>query len=248
MNKIIEEYKKLEQVQAIAIGGSSAAKTSDKISDIDIYVFVNENIPIEIREEIVKKYSTKYEVGGEYFGSGDEYFVNCENIQYDVMFWDINWFESVVDNVWEKNYPSNGYSTCFLYTLKNFIILHDETGWLKFLQQKIKTSYPKTLKQNIIKRNLMLLKDKPFASYYEQIKKAFERIDIVSVNHRISAFLASYFDIIFAYNELLHPGEKRLITYAKQNCKVLPVDFEKNIQSLLEEPDLKKLDKIIGNL
>lgn len=54
--------------------------------------------------------------------------------------------------------------------------------------------------------------------------------------------------ILFAYNELLHPGEKRLITYAKQNCKVLPVDFEKNIQSLLEEPDLKKLDKIIGNL
>ena len=65
----------------------------------------------------------------------------------------------------------------------------------------------------------MLLKDKPFASYYEQIKKALMRNDIVSVNHRITAFLASYFDIIFATNKLLHPGEKRLIKYAQDNCK-----------------------------
>lgn len=250
-NKIINEYEKFDCVEAIAIGGSSAAKTSDSISDIDIYVFTTGSIPLEAREKIVKNISSKYEAGGEYFGSGDEYFVDELNVQFDVMFWDKNWFESVVDNVWIKNYPSNGYTTCFLYTLKNFQVQFDRCGWLTSLKEKINTPYPENLRNNIIERNLKLIKDKPFASYYEQIKKAVERKDIVSINHRISAFLASYFDIIFAKNELLHPGEKRLVKYAKQNCKILPEKFEENIEKVLVQPNqntLEILDEMVENL
>lgn len=251
MEKIINDFIKFNEVEAIAIGGSSAAHTSDNISDIDVYVFVNKEISVPLREEIVKKYSSNYEVGGEYFGAGDEFFVDKLNRQLDVMYWNVDWFNSVVQNVWEKHYPSNGYTTCFLYTLKNFQILYDKSGWLKSLQEQLNTPYPPELKQNIIKRNLMLMKDKPFASYYEQIKKALTRNDFVSVNHRISAFLASYFDVIFALNETLHPGEKRLINYAKENCKILPVNFEENINKLLKETDtniLKILDNIIDSL
>ena len=86
------------------------------------------------------------------------------------------------------------------------------------------------------------MKDKPFASYYEQIEKALKRNDVVSVNHRISAFLASYFDVIFAINELLHPGEKRLIQYAKDNCKILPKDFEENIVNILKQSNENTLN------
>ena len=93
----------------------------------------------------------------------------------------------------------------------------------------------------------MLLKDKPFASYYEQIEKAINRKDIVSINHRISAFLASYFDIIFALNEILHPGEKRLVQYAKDNCKILPDNFEENINKLLTQPSPETLN-ILNNM
>ena len=240
MEKIINDFIKFNEVEAIAIGGSSAAQTSDNISDIDVYVFVNKEISVPLREEIVKKYSSNYEVGGEYFGAGDEFFVDKLNRQLDVMYWNVDWFNSVVQNVWEKHYPSNGYTTCFLYTLKNFQILYDKSGWLKSLQEQLNTPYPPELKQNIIKRNLMLMKDKPFASYYEQIEKALTRNDFVSVNHRISAFLASYFDVIFALNETLHPGEKRLMNYAKEN-----------INSLLNEPHedtLKILDNMVNSL
>lgn len=98
---------------------------------------------------------------------------------------------------------------------------------------------------------MMLLKDKPFASYYEQIEKAINRNDIVSINHRISAFMASYFDIIFAVNELLHPGEKRLVKYAKDNCQILPNNFEENINKLLVQPNsetLNILDDMVESL
>jgi hypothetical protein len=50
--------------------------------------------------------------------------------------------------------------------------------------------------------------------YLEQIKAAIVRQDPVSLNHRIAAWLSSYFDILFATNGQFHPGEKRLLTYA----------------------------------
>ena len=251
LKEILDKYKEFPQVNAIALGGSVCAKTNDKTSDIDVYVFAEKEIPVSERLNLVEQVSSKKEVGGEYFGSGDEYYVDKINKQLDVMFWNINWFESTVDNVWIKYYPSNGYTTCFLYTLNNFEIIYDKDNWLKNLQDKIKTDYPKELQKNIIKRNMMLLKEKPFASYYEQIEKALNRNDKVSVNHRISAFLASYFDIIFAVNALLHPGEKRLIKYAKANCKILPEKFEENIEKLLLQPNentLCILNEIYDNL
>ena len=251
LNDILKQYEKFKQVKAIAIGGSGTAKTSDNLSDIDIYVFVENDIPVSDREEFVKQYSSKYEAGGEYFGSGDEFFVDELNQQLDVMYWGVNWFNDIVENVWVKHYPSNGYTTAFLYTLNNFQIIYDTDNWLLNLQKSIKTEYPKELKENIIKRNMMLMYDKPFASYYEQIEKAIKRNDIVSINHRISAFLASYFDVIFAVNELLHPGEKRLIQYSLNNCKILPKDFEENIDELLVQPNsetLNLLNCIVENL
>jgi len=255
MNKdllsLLDEYKKFNEVKSIAIGGSCSAGTSDNKSDIDVYIFVECDIPVEKRLEIIKGCSSKYEAGGQYFGAGDEYFVDKLGRQLDIMYWNTIWFKSVFENIWKKCYPANGYTTCFLYTLKNLDIIYDTNGWLKKLQDGLNQGYPKKLKENIIKRNLMLLKDKPFASYYEQISKAIERDDIVSINHRIAAFLASYFDIIFAKNELLHPGEKRLIKYAKENCKIMPEHFEEDITELLKQPNSKTLDildKLVNNI
>lgn len=247
LETILKEYENFSEVRAIAIGGSKSAKTSDETSDIDLYVFVERDINLEKRRELIKKYSTKYEAGGEYFGPGDEFLVDDLRQQLDVMFWNVNWFEEIVTNVWEKHYPQNGYTTCFLYTLKNFDIIYDPNGWLKTLQNKLSAPYPAELKANIIKRNLMLMKDKPFASYFDQITKALKRGDIVSVNHRLSAFLASYFDVLFAKNELLHPGEKRLIDFAKKNCKKLPENFEKDITELLTQPN-PRTTEILTNL
>ena len=251
MNDILNKFIEIPEVQAIAIGGSNTAKTSDNISDIDIYVFSKNGVSLNKREEIIKKVSSKYEIGEEYFGSGDEFLYDKENIVMDMMYWDMNWFKNIVENVWIKHYPSNGYTTCFLYTLKNFKIIYDPNNWLTNLQTKIKTEYPQELQNNIIKRNMMLMKSKPFASYYEQIEKGIKRNDINSVNHRISAFIASYFDVIFALNKLLHPGEKRLVQYCKNNCSILPENFEENLNNLFNASNqnvLNILDEIIKSL
>lgn len=89
------------------------------------------------------------------------------------------------------------------------------------------------LRSAIIKNNRNLLNGK-LPSYDRQIKKAQERGDIVSVNHRITAFLESYFDVIFALNRQTHPGEKRQVQLCKKYCTVLPKDFEENINALIK--------------
>lgn len=251
MNDIIDKFSRITEVEAIAIGGSTAAKTCDNTSDVDIYVFSKNGISLEERKNIIEKVSKKYEVGAEYFGAGDEFLCDINNTVFDMMYWDMKWFEDIVENVWIKHFSSNGYTTCFLYTLKNFKIVYDPSNWLKNLQDKINTDYPLELQKNIIERNLKLMKDKPFASYYEQIEKAVKRNDINSINHRTAAFLASYFDIIFAKNKLLHPGEKRLITYATENCKILPENFVENLEKVLSVKNsdiLLILDEIVQNV
>ena len=40
MKNLLEKFKNLDEVQAIAIGGSSAAKTSDNKSDIWLYKMI----------------------------------------------------------------------------------------------------------------------------------------------------------------------------------------------------------------
>ncbi len=251
LKEIAEAYSKLECVYAVVLAGSRTAKQSDELSDYDIYIYTDKEIPVDFRENLAKKYASDYELDNRYFETGDEWQLKDSNTCLDFMFRCPNWIKDCVENVYNKHYASNGYTTCFLHNIATSKILFEKDGWFSNLQNQIKGSYPQELKNNIIKRNLMLLCDKKFASYKEQINWAIKRNDEVSINHRISAFLSSYFDIIFALNEIFHPGEKRQIKYAKAHCKTLPKNFEENIISLLKTDNENKtavLNNIIDEL
>ena len=66
----------------------------------------------------------------------------------------------------------------------------------------------------VIKMNLPVL-GCTIHSYEQQIRSAFRRRDRVSLNHRTVAWLASYFDLLFAANRRFNPGEKRLLAQAQ---------------------------------
>lgn len=160
---------------------------------------------------------------------------NCtlsDEIDIDIIYRNINDFENNIENVVETHQASNGYTTCFWHNLKNSKVLYDPHKEFHNLKERFEVPFPKELKENIISKNFRLLTGN-LPSYDKQIIKAFDRGDFVSVNHRIAAFIESYFDIIFAINELTHPGEKRMIQYAKEHSKILPKDFEENMNELL---------------
>jgi hypothetical protein len=41
------------------------------------------------------------------------------------------------------------------------------------------------------------------------------RDDLISLNHRVAVWIASYTDILFAVNHRYHPGEKRVLMYMR---------------------------------
>lgn len=87
-------------------------------------------------------------------------------------------------------------------------------------------------------------------SYFNQIEKACKRNDKVSVIHRVTAFLESYFDIIFVLNDLTHHGEKRLIELCRQQCTILPNHFETNLNRLFDDMSVhtEKLNEDIKDI
>ncbi len=139
--------------------------------------------------------------------------------------------ENNIEDVAVKCQARNSYTTCMWHNLRTCRILYDKNGNLIKYKEKYSFDYPEQLKKNIINHQLKLI-DSSLPAYPNQIKKAIERGDSVSVNHRISEFLASYFDMIFAINSLTHPGEKRLIQLCKKQCKILPENFEENLELL----------------
>lgn len=106
--------------------------------------------------------------------------------------------------------------------------------YVVYYKLRFSVPYPEQLKYNIIKRNYNLL-CAAMPAYFNQIEKACKRNDKVSIIHRVTAFLESYFDIIFALNSLTHPGEKRLIELCKQRCTILPNNFETNLNRLFDD-------------
>ena len=230
VEQLFKELSLLEEVEAIALGGSRAGENYDEKSDYDVYLYVNSPISEEKRKNILKKFCSYMEIGNSFW----EYEDNCvlnNGIEIDILYRDMKDFMKGIERVVAEYHPSNSYTTCMWHNLITCKILYDKNGTLEKYKNKYTINYPKQLKENIIKRQLELI-DSSMPAYPSQIKKAISRKDFVSINHRITEFLASYFDLLFAINEITHPGEKRLIQLCKKQCKILPENFEENLNSL----------------
>ena len=172
INQLFNDLSALEQVEAIALGGSRAGENFDEKSDYDVYVYITSPVSEDFRKDILGKYCRYMEIGNHYWENEDNCVLN-NDIDIDI-----------IDNIISRNY------------------------------------------------NLLC---NAMPAYSFQIKKACERGDRVSILHRTTAFLESYFDIIFALNSLTHPGEKRLTALCKQSCAILPNDFEANLNRLFDD-------------
>lgn len=230
--KLWNAFVELEEVEAIALGGSRAGNDFDEKSDYDLYIYCTKIPNEENRKKILEKYCEYMEIGNSFWELEDDCTLK-DGIDIDILYRNIEDFSNEVASVVEKHYAHNGYTTCMWHNLLHSCVLYDKIGKFEIMKNRFKVPYPEELKSNIINQNMRLLTGN-LPSYDTQIKKALKRKDWTSVNHRTAAFLESYLDIIFAVNKLTHPGEKRMVQYAKEHAKILPVDFENNIDKLLQ--------------
>ena len=246
VNELFEELGSLSQVEAIALGGSRATGRNDEKSDYDVYVYITDSIDENQRRNILGKYCKYMEIGNSFWELEDDVTLK-DGIDMDIIYRDMKGFENMVSSVVMDCIPWNGYTTCMWHNLITSKIVLDKNGKLSTLQEKYRIPYPKELKENIIANNLKLLSGM-LPSFDMQIKKAENRGDLVSVNHRVTEFLASYFDIIFALNEMTHPGEKRMESICSKECSILPNNFDTNLNRLFEGMFRKNISSVISDM
>lgn len=232
VEKLLEEFSGLCEVEAIALGGSRSGTNFDEKSDYDVYIYCISPISEESRRAIIEKYCRVMEIGNRFW----EYEDNCtlnNGVDIDLIYRELGAFAEEIASVVERFQARNGYTTCMWHNLMNCRVIFDRNGRLARTKERFNIPYPDELRRNIITRNLDLLCNS-LPAYNGQIKKALSRNDRISVLHRTTAFLESYFDVIFALNRLTHPGEKRLVELCEQTCPVLPRDFKGNLDRLFE--------------
>ena len=229
---IAARYSVLPQVEAVALAGSQATGVADRGSDLDIYVYVREEIPISVRAGIAAAHAERVEVDNRFWEPGDEWVEADSGVSIDVMFRDTRWIEEQLDRVLRRHEASVGYSTCFWHNVLSSHVLYDRQGWFGARQQSARQPYPEPLRQAIVAKNHPIL-GRTICSYTHQLERAVAHADLVSLNHRTAALLASYFDILLAVNRLPHPGEKRLVEFATQQCAKLPEGMSYQVGELI---------------
>ena len=232
LNDFINALCNIDGIQALALGGSRTTERTDEKSDYDFYLYSENGIDQDTRRKILSKHCKYFEIGNNYWELEDNGQLNC-GIDFDIIYRNSQQFVKTVADVVENYNAYNGFTTCLWHNVLNSEIIFDKDDMFKKIKERFSIPYPQKLKENIIKRNMALLSDSVI-SYDKQIMKSIYRKDLINLNNRISAFLASYFDIIFAVNELPNPGEKRIMEICLNKCKVLPNGFERNVNSLIQ--------------
>jgi catechol 2,3-dioxygenase-like lactoylglutathione lyase family enzyme len=234
IHRLAESFGQHPAVLAVALSGSRGAGSNDGESDFDLYVYAVSELPLDFRRAIAA--SPDAEIDNRYWEPGDEWVDQASGARVDVMYRSPAWIEDQLDRVLVRHEPSIGYSTCFWYNILRSEPLFDPRGWYAGLQARARVPYPGQLKRSIIGKNYPLLRRNQ-SSYRRQIELALQRHDGVSVQHRMTALLASYFDIWFALERLPHPGEKRLLN------ALLP-DERQMMRAVLEAPPESLLESI----
>ncbi len=252
--KIAAAFSASPNVEAVALGGSQVSGPVDPDSDIDLYVYTSSPIPLPDREAILAKLgAAKPDLNQTFWDVADAWCDAESGVEVEAIYWGTSWIEGMLDRVLVQHRASNGYSTSHWYTIRNSMSLYDRSGWFAALQERSRSPYPNQLRRAIIAGNHPVLRTIA-PSYRNQIAKAIRRDDHVSINHRLAGLLESYFDVLFALNRVLHPGEKRLLKLAAERCAKVPANMRIQVEKVLcaaSSPDqtlIAAIDELIDGL
>jgi predicted nucleotidyltransferase len=230
--EVAARFSELPTVRAVVMSGSAANRVDDGHSDFDIYVYTTEEISAAWRAELARQHGIHLAIDNRYWELGDDWIDTRINRMVDVIYRWPDWIEEQIDRLLLRYEASTGYSTCFWHNVLHSEMLFDRDGWFGRLQERARQPYPEALRRAIVAKNHPILR-RTLSSYMQQLELAVERRDHHSVNHRVSALLASYFDILFALNRQPHPGEKRLVVYTEALCPRRPSALAQQVEAVI---------------
>ena len=111
IHELCKEFSQLEQVEAIALGGSRAGQNYDQNSDYDVYVYLNSSIDEAIRRDILSKYCSYMEIGNQFWELEDDCVLN-NGIEIELIYRSLESFEQELNSTVFQHKAQNAYTTC----------------------------------------------------------------------------------------------------------------------------------------
>jgi predicted nucleotidyltransferase len=214
LREIASRFSELQHVEAVVLAGSAALGTSDSHSDYDLYVYARQPVDVAVRDRLLRPRAQRLELHRAFWEDEDAW-IEPDNTELEIMYRTCAWIEGELSARLDRCEASLGYTTAICYSMEHSQALWDGSGWFARTQRRLLEGYPERLARAVVQKNLPVL-GAIISSYEQQIQAAFLRHDIVSLNHRVAAWLSSYFDILFAANRQFHPGEKRLLVHVEK--------------------------------
>jgi predicted nucleotidyltransferase len=215
LGEISSAFAGIAGVEAVAWCGSAAMQKADFLSDYDLYVYWRTPVPLDVRKKIIASRASEYQLDNSFWELDDEW-IEPSGQRFNVMYRSCREVEEEVNRRLVRHVASLGYTTAYCFTLCHSNRLVDPNCWFAQVQRETRGAYPRGLLQAILRMNRPVLGGGMQSCYLKQIRAAIFRQDPVSLNHRVAAWLSSYFDILFAINGKFHPGEKRLLMYVEE--------------------------------
>ena len=139
IHELCKEFSQLEQVEAIALGGSRAGQNYDQNSDYDVYVYLNSSIDEATRLKILSKYCSYMEIGNQFWELEDDCVLN-NGIQIELIYRSLESFEQELNTTVFQHKAQNAYTTCMWHNLLHSKILYDPNGHYASLQKDLPDS------------------------------------------------------------------------------------------------------------
>lgn len=109
----------------MALAGSRTTGTFNEASDYDFYVYIRDDIPLNVREAIAREFAQRIEINNQFLEPGDEWIDSNTGCGVDVMYRTPEWIEQQLNRVLVHHQASVGYSTCFWWNVLTSASLYD---------------------------------------------------------------------------------------------------------------------------
>jgi hypothetical protein len=148
-----------------------------------------------------------------------------------------------VEQAYGEGLISEGYTTARLFYVANGQPLHDPSGELCAMRERLLGKYPEPTRRLLLRYHPALLR-----VYLGHLRLAQSRGDLLAVQHRRYTVQMVFFNLLFALNRRYHPGEKRLVIHGER-CPLRPADLAArwSLAACLAADDLQ-LAQVLGSL
>ncbi len=230
-HQVAERYAAIGLVEAVVLESPSGSPSANGHCAVVLRVYSRSVLPLGLRGVIAGTSSTRPELGNEAGEEADEWIDTASQQLLKVRFKTQRWMEEELVRVLDRHEAALGFSTCEWHHVLAAEVLFDRSSWFTNLRQKARQPYPWKLKGAIISANYPALRES-LSSYRHQLERAIQNCDDVMIHDRVGRFVASLIDIVYAVNELPHPGEPQVLKRLEQECRRLPEHFQADVKSL----------------